>query len=461
MTTQLDPESKMLPEVTAYVPQHDVDTSKVPFRIADGVHIPAQRYYDPDFAELEHSKMWRHTWQWATREEYIPLPGDYIEYNIGDKSVIIVRQKDDSVKALENVCPHRATQLAEPNSCSTFGGDQIVCPFHGWRFNIDGSQSYIYGRHGFIAESIHPAKLGLKTVRSAVKYGFVWLNFDDAAPSIEEFFGSFDDHIAPTAMERMRVRWWKYSIVPCNWKIAIEAFMEAYRIMQAHPELAMGATGDAYNVDNVSYFQHGMGHVGTTVPFDPNDPPKPPIDGMSFGRWFIETNRVLFEGTDATNTARDEYIADRIRDLPDDQLLPRFFEELYSYSADAKIPLPMPDLNAANFGFVFPNMVFLGMPGNVLFYRVRPNGHDPNSSIYEALAMQIPREADMNNAAPGPVGPLKTEEWPFVLRQDMENIARQQKGYRSGAITHATMSPRYEQMIYSLHNEIDRYIAIY
>jgi hypothetical protein len=75
--------------------------------------------------------------------------------------------------------------------------------------------------------------------------------------------------------------------------------------------------------------------------------------------------------------------------------------------------------------------------------------------------MQIPREADMNNAAPSPEGPLRTEQWPFVLRQDLENVARQQKGYRSGAITHATMSPRYEQMIYSLHNEIDRYIATY
>ncbi|UGU00408.1 aromatic ring-hydroxylating dioxygenase subunit alpha [Mycobacterium intracellulare] len=461
MTTQLNPETKPLPDVLPYTPQHNVDTSKVPFRIADGVHIAVQRYFDRDFAELEYSKMWLHTWQWATREEYIPLPGDYIEYNIGDKSVIIVRQKDDTIKALENVCPHRATQFAEPNSCGTFGGDQIVCPFHGWRFNIDGSQSYIYGRHGFVPESIHPDKLSLKTVRSAVKYGFVWLNFDDAAPSIEEFFGSFDNHIAPTAMERMRVRWWKHSIVACNWKIAIEAFMEAYHIMQAHPELAMGATGDAYNVDNLCYFQHGMGHVGTTVPFDANDPPKPPIDGMSFGRWFIETNRVLFEGTDATNTARDEYIADRIRELPDDHLVPRFFEELYSYSADAKIPLPTLDPNASNYGYVFPNMVFVGMPGNVLFYRVRPNGHDPNSSIYEALAMQIPREADMNNAAPSPEGPLRTEQWPFVLRQDLENVARQQKGYRSGAITHATMSPRYEQMIYSLHNEIDRYIATY
>ncbi len=466
MTTQLDPEAGTLPEVAPYRPHHTVDTSAVPFRVADGVHLPVQRYYDQEFADLEYSKMWLHTWQWVTREEYIPLPGDYIEYTIGDKSVIIVRQRDGSITALENVCPHRATQLAEPSSCGTFGGNQIVCPFHGWRFNLDGSQSYIYGRQGFIPDTIDPAKIGLTPVRSAVRYGFVWLNFDNDAPGIEEFFGTFDEHLAPIAMDRMRVRWWKYSVVPCNWKIAIEAFMEAYHVMQAHPELAMGAIGDAYNVDALKFYHHGMGHVDSTPPLDPNDAfnysvAVSNVEGMSFGRFFIEQNRVLFEGTDATNTARDEYIADRIRDLPDDELLPRFFEELYKYSADAKIPMPMLDPNASNYGFIFPNMVFLGMPGNMLFYRVRPNGHDPNSSTFEALAMQIPREADKDNAAPEPEGPLRTEDWPFVLRQDMENVARQQKGYRSGAISQATMSPVYEPMIFSLHSEVDRYIATY
>ena len=73
--------------------------------------------------------------------------------------------------------------------------------------------------------------------------------------------------------------------------------------------------------------------------------------------------------------------------------------------------------------------------------------------------MQIPREIDMNNVAPDPEGPLKNEDWPFVLRQDLEIITRQQKGYRSGAMTQTTMSPRYEAMIFSLHNEIDRYLA--
>lgn len=464
MTTQLSPETPTLPDVGPYVSRHSVDTSRVPFRLADGVHIPVERYYDQQFFKLEYSKMWLHTWQCAAREERIPRPGDYVEYTIVDKTVMIVRQKDNSIKVLQNVCPHRATQLVEPASCGTFGGDQIVCPFHGWRFNIDGSQSYIYGRHGFVPESVDPAMVGLKEVRSAVRYGFVWVNFDDDAPSIDEFFGTYDDHLAPLAMDRMRLRWWRYTVVPANWKVTIEAFMEAYHVMQSHPELALGATDDNYKVDPLEFFYHGMGHVDSTPPGGHAlgfSLPGSLIEGMSFGRYFIEQNRVLFEGTDATNTARDEYIADRIRDLPDDELLLRFYEELYKYAEDAKIPLPPLDLKASNYGYIYPNIVFLGFMGNILMYRARPNGHDTDSAIFEAFALQVPREADMNNAAPLPEGPLKNEEWPFVLRQDMENIARMQNGYRSGAISDVTLSPRYETMIFSLHDEIDRYIATY
>lgn len=467
MTTQLTPDEASdtiaTPSATPYVHRDDTDTTSVPFRLADGVHVPVERYFDQEFAELENTKMWLHTWQWIAREEDIPEPGDYIEYTIIDRTVVAVRQPDSSIKVFHNVCPHRATQLVEKTTCGTFGGNQIVCPFHGWRWNTDGSQSYIYAKQGFVAGSIDSDAVDLRHVRSAVKYGFIWINLDDDAPSLEDFLGTFDDHLAPMAMERMRVRWWKYTIAEANWKVALEAFLEAYHVMQAHPELAMGATGDDYLVDQIPYFRHGMGHVDTTPPFDPAtfSIPDPPVAGMSAGRFFIDQNRVLFEGTDAYATARDEYIADRVRDLPDEELLGRFFEEFYSYAAQADIPMPTLNPNASSYGFVFPNFVFLGMTGNLLFYRVRPNGHDPNSSIFEALAMQIPRQSDMENAAPRPEGPLAVNDWPFVLRQDHENVARQQAGYRSGAIKHTTMSPKYEPMIYSLHSEIDRYIATY
>lgn len=474
MTAQLTPEgtaattpADTTEEAAApYQTRHAVDTTSVPFRVADGVHLPFERYYNQEFAELENTKMWMHTWQWACREEQIPLPGDYIEYTIVDKTVMVVRQADNSIRVMHNVCPHRGRQLVEPATCGTFGADRIVCPFHGWQFNTDGSQRHIYARQGFASGSLEPDNIRLSEVRSTVKYGFVWINFDDDAPDLDEFLGSYDNHLAPMGMDRMRLRWWKHTVLPCNWKVALEAFLEAYHVMQTHPELALGATGEDFDPGKMlRYYSHGMGHMDTTSAFDPSDPSTlfipAPVTGVGPGRYFIEQNRLLFDGTDGFATARDEFIADRVRDLPEDQLLPRYFEELYKYAEDADIPLPPLDPNASGFGFIFPNLTFLGVTGNLMFYRVRPNGHDPNSAIFEALAMQIPRRADMDLAAPDREGPLGPDEWPYVLRQDMGNLYHMQAGIRSGAIAEATLSPEYEPMIFSLHTEIDRYLATY
>ncbi|MCW2830624.1 MAG: hypothetical protein JWP31_1316 [Aeromicrobium sp.] len=460
MTAQID--RPVAPEVAPCLQDPDVDTTAVPFRMADGVHIRSERYTDRAFTDLENEKMWLSTWQWAAREEDVPQVGDYIEYTIVRESVMVVRTDADTIKVFQNVCPHRATRLVE--DCGTFGGGQIVCPFHGWRWNLDGSQSTIYGKRGFVAESIDPVKMGLREVRSEVRYGFVWINFDDSAPSLTEFFGTMAGHLDPLGLDRMRIRWWKYAVLPANWKVTLEAFMEAYHVMQAHPELAMGATGEQYNVDAVPFFLHGTGHVDTTPPLDAKAAfviTESPVEGMDFGEWFLEQNRILFEGTDATNTARDEFIADRVRgrNLPDEEIIPNFFQEYYAYAAEAGIPLPPPDPNGTGYAFLFPNMVMLGLTGNLLYYRVRPNGDKVDESIFEVFAMQIPIAAEGEQAPARPEGPLEVEEWPFVLRQDIENIVRQQAGYNSNAFAEATMSPRYETMIYSLHNQIDRYLA--
>ena len=119
----------------------DVDTSGVPFAITNRRLIPAQRYYDKDFFELEKQKLWPHVWQNACRLEEIPNVGDFVEYWVADQSVIVVRTSTTEIKAYQNACRHRATQLAV--GCGTFRGGQIVCPFHGWRWNLDGTSSFV------------------------------------------------------------------------------------------------------------------------------------------------------------------------------------------------------------------------------------------------------------------------------------------------------------------------------
>src|SRR5580698_8899699 len=123
--------------------------SEVPFRISDPERIPVQRYYDAEFFKLEQELLWPHVWQMACRLEEIAEIGDYVTYRLLEKSVIVVRTAS-GVKAFHNACRHRGVQLTtDSGNCKSKG---FICPFHGWRWNIDGKNTFVYGKNVFSPE---------------------------------------------------------------------------------------------------------------------------------------------------------------------------------------------------------------------------------------------------------------------------------------------------------------------
>ena len=134
-----------------------------PFAVTDPVFLARERYFDRGFFDLERDKLWKHVWQMACRLEEIPEVGDFAEYTICDQSVLVVRTGPDEIKGYLNACRHRATQLAVGSG--TFRGGQIVCPFHGWRWNLDGTPSAIYGAEGFAPACVAEEELHLYECR--------------------------------------------------------------------------------------------------------------------------------------------------------------------------------------------------------------------------------------------------------------------------------------------------------
>ena len=153
----------------------------VPFRITDPERIPAKRYYDEQFFKLEQELLWPHVWQMACRLEQITEIGDYVEYRILDKSVIVVRTSS-GVKAFHNACRHRGVELVSGHgNCKKQG---FVCPFHGWRFNMDGESTFVFGKKIFSEKSLEQAELNLVPCRVELWGGCAFINFDDDAPSL-------------------------------------------------------------------------------------------------------------------------------------------------------------------------------------------------------------------------------------------------------------------------------------
>ena len=114
--------------------------------LAEPVTYPVEAFVSPEYARAEADRLWAKVWQHAGRVEEIPEVGDYITYEIGDDSIIIVRNAPDSIKAYHNVCPHRGRRLINAaNGKNGACGKKraFVCGFHGWTYDLNGKNTYI------------------------------------------------------------------------------------------------------------------------------------------------------------------------------------------------------------------------------------------------------------------------------------------------------------------------------
>src|ERR1044072_2797227 len=109
--------------------------------------------------------MWTRVWQMACRLEEIPRPGDYVEYEILDQSIIVVRVDAENVRAYHNACRHRGVKLVEGHGSLPGSRRTFVCPFHGWCWGLDGRNTFVLRSETFDDDNLHPHDLALVPVR--------------------------------------------------------------------------------------------------------------------------------------------------------------------------------------------------------------------------------------------------------------------------------------------------------
>jgi nitrite reductase/ring-hydroxylating ferredoxin subunit len=194
------------------------------------VPIPKERYTSAEFARLEWERMWTKVWLLAGRESDAPAPGDYLTFEIGPESVLVVRQRDGSLAARYNVCMHRGNRLREPGRGHA---GEFRCLFHGWQYDLDGTLLRALDPHCF-PQGVPAERLSLRPVRCETWAGFVFVCLDPKAPPLREYLGVIPEHLDPYGFER-----WKLSFdctieIECNWKTSVDAFNEAYHLSSTH-----------------------------------------------------------------------------------------------------------------------------------------------------------------------------------------------------------------------------------
>jgi nitrite reductase/ring-hydroxylating ferredoxin subunit len=424
-------------------------------KITDPEKIPAGRYYDEAFFKLECEYLWSHAWQMACRLEQIPNVGNWIDYEILGKSVIVVRTAE-GVKAFHNHCRHRGVPLTEGShgNCKTKG---FICPFHGWRWNMEGECTFVYGKNMFSADLLEKDELALRPCRVELWGGCAFINFDDDAPSYRESIGPVGKRLEAHGAEDVRAEWWYATVLPANWKIAMEAFMEGYHVMKTHPQLQQ-------TVPMLYNMRYGNDTGGSGVPINPDMSTKDNILAQ------FEHLKLLNSGMAGMVTAKELDIAGDLldADLPAN---PAEAVPLWYHMVQEQITKRLraaggdvPDLNAVAVShpvnaveFLFPNYFLLPFFTGMSSYRIRPLG--PESCLFEIWSL-VPVSKGEELAAPMEpiILPYDSQDFPMIPRQDYSNIPLQQKGMHSKGLAYLRLAKNVEGLISNYQRLIDGYI---
>ena len=413
----------------------------VPFPVEVPDRIPKQRYYDLEFFALEAEQLWPRVWQMACRLEEIPEPGDVVEYSILDESMIVARGDDGEVRAFQNACRHRGVRLVDgPASCTS----GFTCPFHGWCYGLDGVNTFISRPGTFSEHNSRPGDVDLVPVRCETWGGCAWINLDAGAPPLRASLEPFATVMDAWQLEDMRAEWWYSFRLPVNWKLAEEAFMEQYHVLETHPQLRIPGR-------------------------------YPPKNGTFDPRHFVESElhylRVMSEGMSGMVHANDVALAEAMQDLelPADPGLARstWERELNDRVVDwhRGRGAPIPDLNELDaigmnepMGWGFPHFFVLPMYSSASSYRFRPLG--PEETLMEIWSLTRFPEDQPPARLPVP------EPWahddprvPPIPTQDFSNLPRQQQGLHTSGFEFMRLSEGIEGHISNYHRIIDGYLA--
>jgi len=220
--------------------------------------LPGRYYYDPAIYEMELERIFSQMWVCVGRADAITGAGAYEVVTVGRESIIVIRGRDDVLRAFLNVCRHRGARLCNEASGKLKGS--IQCRYHAWTYGLDGR---LIGAPNVLSdEQFERALFGLLPVALEVWEGLIWLNLGDDPASIAdqlnepiiERFGGY------TAFARYDVGNLKVGKritydVQANWKLVLENFMECYHCGPMHPEFCRLLPG--YKTGDVSDYVNG------------------------------------------------------------------------------------------------------------------------------------------------------------------------------------------------------------
>jgi phenylpropionate dioxygenase-like ring-hydroxylating dioxygenase large terminal subunit len=277
--------------------------------------LPGWSYHSAALLDLEKEHLFRNHWQIVGHVSDVPNAGDYLTMDVVGERALVVRGKDGVVRAFHNICRHRGSRVVAENqgSCK----NALVCPFHGWVYNLDGTLRGAARPKSF--PDLDRTEFGLVPLDLEIWMGLIFVRFRSGPqPSVAELMKPVEAEIAHYRIAGMVPSFGIWSQkTPVNWKSVRDVDNEGYHVAMAHPALQ-----DLYGA---TYFD------------------EPFVNGVS--RSFATYN---------PHAGRTWSVRNYIRLAPDPKRLPEHLKKAWIYYG------------------IFPNMVISVMPESVQFYQEFP-----------------------------------------------------------------------------------------
>ena len=416
--------------------------------------LEASRYTSQAFFDREATHLWPRVWQMVCREEDIPDVGDVYVYDIVGKSFLVTRVAADEIRAYYNVCLHRGRKLRTESGQT----ENFRCPFHGFTWDLNGSIRSVPCRWDF--EHLSDDDLKLPEARIATWGGFVFLNMNLDAPPLEEYLEVLPAHFERWRLEDCYKAAHVAKAIRCNWKVAMEAFMESYHVIATHPQI-LPVIADAnaqYDIlgrhvnRNLTAFAAPSPHLGQGVTEEEV------LRGM-LSLWGKPGSAdELLAGTGA-DTGKTE--PRRILGALNRGAFRRAHGGDYSTVTDAET------LDALVYN-VFPNFSpWAGFAPNIV-YRWRPRNRAVDECLMEVMILKRVSEG-ASKPRGVPVHWLDDDEpWSSaselpilgpVIDQDMSNMPYVQEGLAASANNEVQLGNYQEVRIRHFHQTLDEYLT--
>ena len=246
--------------------------------ISEAHGLPNECYTNDEYLEYERDHVFINNWTVIGTASSVPKAGDAKPFDFIGIPLIIIRDKNQSIRVFHNVCSHRGHKLVdEPCRLKNL----IICPYHSWSYDFNGElvrTPHIGGLNHHEVEGFDKNNSNLKEVRSRVWMDLVFVNIDSRAKDFNESIKPLEDRWSKfiTKDDQKLIHHAKnfgnfHMYVKSNWKFAIENYCESYHLPTIHPELnRVSNIEDHYHIEDENMTFSGQGSKKYSQQFDGN-----------------------------------------------------------------------------------------------------------------------------------------------------------------------------------------------